>query len=106
MEICAQSDRHNLLNGVKTFNLHPHLPHLEISNESADKIEVLARQEIDLNAPAHPFVQAGNRKFNALLQTTEDFAAGSLLVCDATMWSSTAGGLDSLQRFWRNVAQR
>jgi hypothetical protein len=25
------------------------------------------------------------------------------LICDATTWSSTAGGLDSLQRFWRNV---
>lgn len=22
---------------------------------------------------------------------------------DATLWSSTAGGLDSLRRFWRNV---
>jgi hypothetical protein len=26
-------------------------------------------------------------------------------LCDTTTWSSTAGGLDSLQRFWRNVVQ-
>ncbi|HXP65764.1 MAG TPA: hypothetical protein VN815_09825 [Steroidobacteraceae bacterium] len=104
--ITAQFDRHKLLNGVTTFNLHPHLPHFEIGSESADRIEVLAQQEIDLDAPAHPFVQAGNHRFNALLQTTPDFSPGSLLICDATTWSSTAGGLESLQRFWRNVAQR
>jgi hypothetical protein len=94
------------LSGVTTFNLHPHLPHFEIGSESAGRIEVLAQQEIDLDAPAHPFVQTGNRRFNALLQTTREFSPGSLLICDATTWSSTAGGLDSLQTFWRNVAQR
>ena len=106
LEISAQFDRHNLLNGVTTFNLHPHLPHFDIGSESAGKLEVLARQEIDLDAPPHPFVQAGNRRFNALLQTTEQFSPGSLLICDATTWSSTAGGLESLRRFWQNVAQR
>jgi hypothetical protein len=106
LEISTQADRLNLLDGVKTFNLHPHLPHFEIAAESAGKIAVLAQQEIDIDAPPHPFVQAGNRRFNALLQTTEDFSAGSLLVCDATTWSSTAGGLEGLQRFWHNVMRR
>jgi hypothetical protein len=106
LAIMAQADRLELLNEVTTFNLHPHLPHFEISSDSAGKIEVLARQEIDLEATPHPFVQAGNRSFNALLQTTRDFAAAALLVCDATTWSSTAGGLDSLHRFWHNVVRR
>jgi hypothetical protein len=26
------------------------------------------------------------------------------LICDVTTWTSTWGGVDSLQRFWRNVA--
>ena len=106
LEISAQADRLKLLSGVATFNLHPHLPHFEISDESAGRIEVLARQEIDLDAAPHPFVQAGNRRFNALLQSTEEFAAGALLVCDATTWSSTAGGLASLRRFWHNAVRR
>ena len=106
LEISARADRFGLLNGVGTFNLHPHLPHFEISGESAGKIEILARQDIDLDAAPHPFVQAGNRRFNALLQSTADFSPGSLLVCDATTWSSTAGGLASLQRFWHNVVRR
>lgn len=106
LEIFAPADRLKLLSGVTTFNLHPHLPHFEIGSESAGQIEVLARQEIDLGAPPHPFVQAGNRAFNALLQTTKKFSPGPLLVCDATTWSSTAGGLSSLQRFWQNVVLR
>jgi len=34
-----------------------------------------------------------------------DVFRGRLLVCDTTTLSSTVGGLDSLQRFWRNVVQ-
>jgi hypothetical protein len=106
LTIFTQVDRRKLLEGVATFNLHPHLPHFEIGDDCTDKIEVVAQQEIDLDAAPHPFVQAGNRRLNALLQTTEGFSAGSLLVCDATTWSSTAGGLASLQRFWHNVVRR
>ncbi len=29
---------------------------------------------------------------------------GRLLVCDTTLWSSSAGGGEDIQRFWRNVA--
>jgi hypothetical protein len=106
LEIFKDLDRFGFLEGVKTFNLHPHLPHFEVHRESAGKLDVLARQEIDLDAPMHPFVQAGNRSFNALLQSTKNLFAGSLLICDATTWSSTAGGLEGLRRFWQNVVQR
>ncbi len=83
--------------------LHPHLPHFERLGDSMDKLDVLARQPIDLDAPPHPFTAGGRHDFDALLQTKSDVFPGRLLICDTTIWSSTAGGVDSLQRFWRNV---
>jgi hypothetical protein len=99
-------DRLNLLNGVTTFNLHPHLPHFERLGETISKLDVLARQSIDLTAPPHPFTRDGRSTFDALLQSRQGTFAGDLLVGDATLWSSTAGGVDSLRRFWTNVVQR
>ena len=95
-----------LLDGVETFNLHPHLPQLERLGDAADRMEVLARQKIDLSAPPHPFVQGGRESFDALLQSSADTFAGRLMVCDTTLFSSTAGGVDSLRRFWTNIIQR
>jgi hypothetical protein len=99
-------DRLGLLNGVSTLNLHPHLPHFERLGEAAEKLDVLARQPIDLTAPPHPFVQSGHSTFDALLQSRPGVFEGALLVGDATLWSSTAGGVDSLRRLWRNVVSR
>lgn len=94
-----------LLAGVTTFNLHPHLPHFDRIGDAVDKLDVLARQAIDSDAPPHPFTAGGRFAFDALLQSRPGVFAGRLLVCDTTLWSSTAGGLDSLERFWRNVVQ-
>jgi hypothetical protein len=104
LTIASEFDRDHLMEGVTTFNLHPHLPHFERLNESLDKLDVLARQLIDLSAPPHPFTAGGRVDFDALLQTKAGVFAGRLLICDTTIWSSTVGGLESLQRFWRNVA--
>jgi hypothetical protein len=106
IEIEEEVDRLRLLNGVTTFNLHPHLPHFERLGDAADKMEVLARQRIDPAAPPHPFTEGGRRTFDALLQSRAGVFTGDLLVGDATLWSSTAGGVDSLRRFWTNVTQR
>jgi hypothetical protein len=95
----------DLLNGVPTFNLHPHLPHFEMLRESGSKFDVLARQMIDLNAPPHPFVGRRRDDFDALLQTRQNIFPGQLLISDTTLWMSAAEGLDSLQQFWRNVLQ-
>jgi hypothetical protein len=95
-----------LLDGVETFNVHPHLPQLERLGEAADRMDVLVRQKIDLSAPPHPFVQEGRQSFDALLQSSAASFAGRLLVCDTTLFSSTAGGVDSLRRFWTNIIQR
>jgi hypothetical protein len=104
LEIAAEFDRFGFMEGVATFNLHPHLPHFERLGDSVAKLDVLARQPIDLGAPPHPFTAGGRTDFDALLQAKPDVFRGRLLICDTTTWSSTVGGLDSLQRFWRNVA--
>jgi hypothetical protein len=105
IKINSKADRFNLLQGVRTLNLHPHLPHFEMLGDSPLKMDVLAEQLIDLAAPPHPFVNQGRRTFDALLQSKPNVFGGRLLVCDATLWSSAAGGLGSLRRFWANVTQ-
>jgi hypothetical protein len=105
IQINSQADRFNLLQGVTTFNLHPHLPHFEMLGDSRHKFDVLAEQSIDLEAPPHPFIRQGRKTFDALLQSKPDVFAGRLFICDATIWSSTAGGLDSLRQFWGNVTR-
>jgi hypothetical protein len=73
---------------------------------STDRLDVLVRQKIDLTAPPHPFTQGGRSSFDALLQSRPDTFGGKLLICDTTMFSSTAGGVENLRRFWANVMQR
>jgi len=106
VEIYRALDELGLLRGVDAFNLHPHLPQLERIGPSNERMEVLARQKIDLAAPPHPFTQGGRSTFDALLQSRPDAFAGKLLVCDTTMFSSTAGGVENLRRFWMNMIQR
>jgi hypothetical protein len=106
IEVDQAQDRHALLHGVEHFNLHPHLPQLERLSEAVDRLDVLARQRIDLAAPPHPFTANGRATFDALLQSRPDAFVGSLLVSDATLWSSTAGGVDALTRLWSNVLSR
>jgi hypothetical protein len=98
-------DRLGLLENVSTFNLHPHLPQLERLGEAVDKLDVLARQRVEPTAPPHPFTRE-RATFDALLQSRADTFAGTLLVSDTTLWSSTAGGVESLRELWTNVVQR
>lgn len=101
IEVDSSLDRYRLLDSVTALNHHPHLPHLERVGDSLDKMEVLARQAVDGGAPPHPYFDQSH--FDALLQSRDGVFAGGLLVCDATLWSSNAGGLEQLSRFWRNV---
>ncbi len=103
LDIAAPLDRFGVMQGVATFNLHPHLPHFERLGDSVAKLDVLARQPIDPDAPPHPFTAAGRMDFDALLQSKPGVFPGRLLICDTTTWSSTVGGLDSLRQFWRNI---
>jgi len=98
-------DRTGVMTQVTTFNLHPHLPHLEIPPAITGAVQVLARQRINPAAPPHPFAEAGNAWFNALLHAPPNGErAGHVFICDATLWSSAFGGLSSLHNFWRNLA--
>ena len=106
LDIERSLDDLGLLRDVETFNLHPHLPQLERIGATAERMDVIARQKIDLTAPSHPFTQGGRASFDALLQSRQSTFLGKLLVCDTTMFSSTAGGIESLRRFWDNVMQR
>jgi hypothetical protein len=105
IEIETALDRLGLLQGVRTFNLHPHLPQLERVGDAVAKLNVLVRQKIDLSAPPHPFAR-NHTTFDALLQSRPETFPGSLLVSDTTLWSSTAGGVESLRQLWTNVVQR
>ena len=100
-------DRDNLglLNGVSTFNFHPHLPHYELTTENAKFVHLLARQPIDLTRP-HPFTETGNTEFNAFIwMPPKDDRAGNILLADSTIFTTLFGGTDSLESFWRNIAR-
>ena len=98
-------DTRGWLDGVTTFNFHPHLPHYALTTEDNSAIHVLARQPIDLSRP-HPFTEAGNREFNSLVWLPPSGErAGDVLVADSTIFSTLFGGTESLKRFWSNLAR-
>lgn len=99
-------DALDLFVGVGALHLHPHLPQLERIGEAAGRLGVLVRQPLDMAAPPHPFIAGGRSDIDAVLQSKAEAFAGTLLVCDATLFSATAGGLENLKRFWSNLIQR
>lgn len=104
--VARDLDRLHLLDGIDSLNLHAHLPHFERCGDAVHKLEVLVRQRIDPLAPPHPFVRERGFHFDALLQSRPELFPGTVVVGDATLWSSTAGGFDSLQRLWTNALDR
>jgi hypothetical protein len=106
LTIAADLDTRGFLRGVTTFNRHAHLPHLALTRDDPAAVRVLATQAIDLEAPPHPFVEAGNREFNALVWAPpRGERAADVLVLDLTHFLGQFGGKASLQRFWRNLAE-
>jgi len=97
-------DKLSLLKNVTTFNFHPHLPHYELTTKDTKSVHVLGRQLIDPGRP-HPFTEAGNTEFNALLWLPpRDQRAGNILLVDSTNFTTLFGGTESLENFWRNLA--
>jgi hypothetical protein len=97
-------DKLGLLNGVTTFNFHPHLPHYAVTTEDSKSIHVLTRQPIDLERP-HPFTQAGNIDFNSCIwMPPNGQRAGHILLADSTIFTTLFGGIGSLETFWENLA--
>jgi hypothetical protein len=98
-------DARGWLDGVTTFNFHPHLPHYALTTENTKSIHVLARQPIDMSRP-HPFTEAGNREFNMLLwMPPAGDRAGDIVFADSTIFTTLFGGTESLENFWRNLAK-
>jgi len=106
IEVESALDRLHLLRGVDTFSLHPHLPQFERLQGTVTKLDVLARQKIDLTAPPHPFTRNGRTTFDAMLQSKPGIFPGNLFVGDVTLFFSTAGGVDSLRQLWTNIVER
>jgi hypothetical protein len=97
-------DKLGLLEGVTTFNFHPHLPHYALTNEGAAAAHVLSRQPIDLDRP-HPFTAAGNTEFNCFIwMPPTQQRPGDILLADSTIFTTLFGGTESLANFWRNLA--
>jgi hypothetical protein len=98
-------DTRGWLDGVTTFNFHPHLPHYALTTEDTKSIHVLARQPIDMSRP-HPFTESGNREFNMLLwMPPAGDRAGDIVFADSTIFTTLFGGTESLENFWRNLAK-
>ena len=103
LRINKDLDKLGLLNGVTTFNFHPHLPHYALTTDDTSSVHVLARQPIDLDRP-HPFTEAGNTEFNAFIwMPPKDERVGNILLADSTIFTTLFGGTDSLENFWRNL---
>ena len=97
-------DPRGFLEGVKTFNFHPHLPHYALTTDDTKSIRLLARQPVDLSRP-HPFTEAGEREFNMFLwMPPSSGRAGDILLADSTIFTTLFGGDESLERFWKNLA--
>jgi hypothetical protein len=96
-------DKLTLLNGVTTFNFHPHLPHYELITKDEKAAVLLARQPIDRERP-HPFVEAGNDELNAFIwmPPTSD-RPGDIVLADSTIFTVLFGESASIRNFWRNL---
>jgi hypothetical protein len=106
VHIEGEHGRPRILENVRTFNLHPHLPHFWIPPSHQGAVSVLAKQSININATPHPFTQDGTRHLDAFLHIPPGGdRSGHIFVCDATLWSAAFSGKPSLQQLWRNVAQ-
>jgi hypothetical protein len=104
LSIMRDNDERGFLTGVTTFSFHMHLPHYEVITEDRKNIQVLATQPINLDKP-HPFIEEGNKKLNSLVWLPPTGGrAGDVLVADSTIFSTLFGGTESLDRFWKNLA--
>jgi hypothetical protein len=97
-------DKLRLLDGVTTFNFHPHLPHYALTTDDNKTVHVLTRQPIDMDRP-HPFTAKGQTEFNSCIwMPPRGDRGGHILLADSTIFTTLFGGTDSLEKFWKNFA--
>lgn len=105
LDVCGASPP--ILEGVTTFGAHAHLPELHVPETLSGRVEVLARQKINPNAPKHPHLPEGQEWFNAFLWIPPSGERkGNIFVCDLTLFSLGFKGVKSLKRLWTNLATR
>ena len=105
LTIIKDLDKRGWLDGVTTFNFHPHLPHYAVTTDDPESAYVLAQQPIDMSHP-HPFTEAGNREFNMFLwMPPTGERPGDILFADSTIFTTLFGGDKSLEAFWMNLAK-
>ena len=99
-------DTRGWLTGVSTLNFHMHLPHYAVTTNDSKAIHVLARQPIDRSKP-HPFTEAGNTELNMFLwMPPVGKRAGDILIADSTIFMTLFGVDESLECFWKNLANK
>ena len=104
LTVTRDLDTKGWMRGVTNFNFHMHLPHYAVTAPESPQVRVLSRQPIDLARP-HPFTEAGNREFNALVWLPPaGERAGDVLIADSTIFSTLFGRDESLEQFWKNIA--
>ena len=81
-----------------------HLPHYAVTTEDARAVHVLARQPIDLSQAASLHERGKQGVQHAGLDAAGRRRAGDVLVVDSTVFSTLFGGDESLERFWKNIA--
>lgn len=97
-------DEKGLLDGVPALSFHQHLPHYELTAPEGANLRVLARQPIDPYRP-HPFTDAGNTAFNAVIWMPPDGdRAGDIVLLDSTHFTTLFGASAGLRNLWRNLA--
>ena len=76
---------------------------LDGDGNGLDALRVLARQPVELSRP-HPFTEAGNTEFNALIwMPPSGTRAGDIVLIDSTHFTTLFGGTDSLKNLWHNL---
>ena len=105
LTVFPEADEVGLMRDVPTLSFHQHLPHYALTRENDPSIRVLARQPVELGRP-HPYTAAGNREINVVLwMPPAGERAGDIVLVDSTHFTTLFGGTQSLERFWRNLAQ-
>ena len=103
LEIAAELDQRGLMAGVTTFNLPPTCRSWN-GWARASPSWTCWRASRSISTPRRiPSRPAGGAISTPCCSPAAGVFPGQLLVHDTTTFSSTVGGLESLQRFWRNV---
>ena len=107
LTVAADLDKRGWLAGVRNFNFHMHLPHYAVTTDDARK-RSRAGAPADRPVAAASVHQRGQQgvQHASCGCRPGDGRAGDVLVVDSTIFSTLFGADESLERFWKNIADR